>query len=516
MKYQGKDTYTRETVTEYHHMTDETQRLVKDSKQLLDALRLGEVGAWRWRIGSDELWWSENLTAMHALPPPGFDGTLSSFQKDLHPDDAETVWEDIRQSVQTGLPYRTTYRTMPCAGHETQWFEATGGVVVDDSGAKYLTGTCIDVTRRVQMERELERRLRQQQLMRALSSFALGESDFGKILRYAVHAAAEIFEVPLVKIMRFAEPADHLVLIEGVGWKEGIVGQTMVDADEGSQAGYTLRSGIPIVISDLATETGFRGSELLTDHEVVSGMSTIIAGEDDSRPFGVFCVYAREPGNFKSHDVDILTSLANIVARAARQQASAKRQELLMREMAHRAGNLLQVVCSIANRTLLDTVDQAARRGAFVARLQALSRINQMIAASGWQSIRFSELICEILDDWREKVRLTGHNILLPADLCFDLGLVMHEISTNSVKYGSLGRDNGLISIRWDILKRPTGRYLQFEWTDPISLAAPESGFGQEIVRGLILEKWNGSLEEGGGESYRLRLEIPLHDDLQQ
>ena len=80
---------------------------------LVEGLRLGGAGVWRWKIDSDQLEWTRNLENVHQLPSGSFDGTLSSFQQDLHPDDAEGVWQKIQASVETGAPYRAVYRTAP-------------------------------------------------------------------------------------------------------------------------------------------------------------------------------------------------------------------------------------------------------------------------------------------------------------------------------------------------------------------------------------------------------------------
>lgn len=84
-----------------------------DASALEDGLFLGGAGVWRWNIDSDQLQWTRNLESVHHLPSGSFDGTLSSFQRDIHPEDASVVWHKIRESVDTGAPYRAVYRTAP-------------------------------------------------------------------------------------------------------------------------------------------------------------------------------------------------------------------------------------------------------------------------------------------------------------------------------------------------------------------------------------------------------------------
>lgn len=199
--------------------------MLSDSDAVEEGLRLGGVGIWRWKLNSEQLEWTRNLESVHHLPAGAFDGTLSSFQRDLHPDDAASVWQKIAESIDTGAPDRAVYRTNPRPDTPELWIETSGGETFGVYGSRYLTGVCLDVTERVRNERALERRLAQQNAVARFGSFALSERDFQTILDDAVRIAADVLDVPLTKILQFADSADQLVLRAGVGWAEGLVGQ---------------------------------------------------------------------------------------------------------------------------------------------------------------------------------------------------------------------------------------------------------------------------------------------------
>jgi two-component sensor histidine kinase len=322
---------------------------LSEAGALEEGLRLGGAGVWRWKIDSDELQWTRNLESVHHLPSGSFDGSLSSFQRDLHPDDAEGVWRKIRASIESGTPYRAVYRTAPRSDERELWIETAGAVTTDQDGSRYLTGICLDVSERVRTEQQLTRRLAQQQAVARFGSFSLHESDLQKVLNEAVRVAAEVLQVPLTKILQFADAADHLLLKAGIGWAEGLVGFGIVGIDQESQAGFTLLENEPVIVTDLRTETRFSGPKLLHDHKVRSGISVVIPGAE-TRPFGVFGIHSLEIREFDQTDAEFLQSLANIVAGAARQAAAADHRMLLVREMAHRAGNMMQLVSSIASQ----------------------------------------------------------------------------------------------------------------------------------------------------------------------
>jgi len=98
----------------------------------------------------------------------------------------------------------------------------------------------------------------------------------------------------------------------GIGWDEGVVGTTTVETDVRSQAGFTLQQSNPVVVTDLATEHRFQGSDLLLDHDVTSGISVII-GERE-RPFGVLGVHTRQERTFSVSEINFVQTVANALA----------------------------------------------------------------------------------------------------------------------------------------------------------------------------------------------------------
>lgn len=493
----------------------ERMSFLSDAESLLDGLRVGGIGVWRWRIGSDSLDWTQNLEQVHGLPRGAFDATLSSFRRDIHPEDAAFVWERIEDAVSSGEPYRVVYRTAPREDEQPLWIETCGGTVTGRDGTRFLTGVCQDVTARVRDEEELKHRLFQQQAIAKFGSFALVESSFENILARAVSIAAEALRVPLTKILQFADSADHLILKAGIGWRSGLVGVAAVGIGETSQAGFTLTSGEPVIVRDFFGETRFRGPTLLLDHGVRSGMSMIIPGVD-ARPFGVFGAHDVVVRDFTESDVEFFVALTNIVANSARHHAADAQRDLLLREMAHRAGNMLQLVSTIANQTFAGDNDIDSARHAFSERLGSLSRANYLVAQGGWTSTRIISLLEQALQPFLTRLTFTGRDILLPPDLSFDLGLIVHELATNSAKYGTLGSEEGVVSIHWRIGRGDEGgTFLQFTWDDPQpsrSEAATNTGFGSKLLVALIERKWGGEIVVERTQGYRHLFTLRLAD----
>jgi signal transduction histidine kinase len=174
-----------------------------------------------------------------------------------------------------------------------------------------------DVTQQKQAEAALAVRLRQQAVVTQLSQFALSESNRQALFDRTTQLVAESLNVDYCKILELSPDGDSLLVRAGTGWHPNIVGQAVVSTDTNSQAGYTLQSQQPIVVIDLKTESRFQGPDLLTDHQVISGMSTIIQGQDQ-RPYGVLGAHSTRYRIFTQDDINFLQAIANLLSAAIR------------------------------------------------------------------------------------------------------------------------------------------------------------------------------------------------------
>lgn len=182
-------------------------------------------------------------------------------------------------------------------------------------------------------------RARQQAGVSEISRMALAGSDLTELMDEVVRLSSAVLDTEYAKILELLPGGDALILRSGVGWREGLVGHSIVPA-RNSQAGYALAQRRPVVVSDLRTETRFSGPALLLEHGVVSGMSVII--ERAEKPYGVFGVHTRRLRWFTDDDVNFLQAVANVLGvslqRRATQVALAQSEERL--RIAVEAGQL--------------------------------------------------------------------------------------------------------------------------------------------------------------------------------
>ncbi|HEX8201798.1 MAG TPA: response regulator [Isosphaeraceae bacterium] len=170
------------------------------------------------------------------------------------------------------------------------------------------------VAERLRAEEQLHERARQQAIVAALGQTALAGADLPALLDEAVTQAARNLEVEFGRVMELAPDGASLGGRAGVGWSpEGLANPT-VGSGTASLAGFTLLSGAPVVVEDLATETRFAVTPLLRDHQIASGLSVLIQGRD--RPYGTLGVFSARRRAFTRDDIHFLQAIANVLAAA--------------------------------------------------------------------------------------------------------------------------------------------------------------------------------------------------------
>ena len=394
------------------------------------------------------------------------------------------------------------------SGKRSIWDEVITVLRAEDGTVAGFLVVSRDVT-------HLRASLLKQQATAELCLMALGSATFQEVLDACVERLSTELHCPLTKVLQFADEADELTLVAGVGWADGLVGHGRVGVDRDSQAGVTLTSDDPVIVEDLTTETRFSGPPLLRDHGVRSGMSTTILGPGH-RPFGVLGVHSTKPRKFDQSDVDFLVAVAGIIASRWRQEHAEASNRVLMREMAHRSGNLLQVVNSIFSSTMREAQDIVEARSKFSERLSAMARANLLLARGGWSSAPLQAVLENTLEPFGRNFAFEGRDVVLPGQVAFDLSLICFELGTNSAKYGAFGPGDGEVRLGWNLTREGDDRLLEIIWEDtsqPSRSEAVGSGFGTRLIRQILEMQYQGGMTVENTPRYRcaLRLVLPRY-----
>lgn len=175
--------------------------------------------------------------------------------------------------------------------------------------------TFVDITRLRQVENQVLQFSRQQAVIGAFGQFSLQEYDLQKVMDECVRQIVSVLPVEFAKVLELRPDGKSFLLRAGRGWKEGLVGHTVIGVEGDSQAGYTLSVNEPVIVTDLSQEKRFSGPSLLIDHHVVSGMSCIIR-DREGNPHGVLGVHSSLKRKFSADDVQFLQTIAHILASA--------------------------------------------------------------------------------------------------------------------------------------------------------------------------------------------------------
>jgi len=192
-----------------------------------------------------------------------------------------------------------------------------------------------------------------------------------------------------------------------------------------------------------------------------------------------------------------------------RKQAE-ERQNLLAREVDHRAKNALALAQSIVRLTRGENVKSYIH--SVEGRINALARVHTVLSLSSWQGAEIRKLIDEELAPYArgEQVVLSGPEIQLLPATAQTVALALHELITNSAKYGALSAQSGRLSVSWE--NQPGLLKIVWGETGGPPVETPTTrGFGTRSVIASIESQLGGKAEfDWRPEGLVCRLSVPL------
>lgn len=161
----------------------------------------------------------------------------------------------------------------------------------------------------------------------------------------------------------------------------------------------------------------------------------------------------------------------------------------LLRELNHRVKNTLAMIQSLARQTLSRAADPQSFIDAFSGRLRTLSEAHVLLADRDWGGIGLVELITaqigpSVIAD-PARLLIEGADVQLPPDQALGLGLILHELLSNAIKFGALSTPRGKINVSWrrEPAPRPLLRFIWKESDGPVVSPPGEPGFGTRLIQ---------------------------------
>jgi PAS domain S-box-containing protein len=195
--------------------------------------------------------------------------------------------------------------------------------------------------------------------------------------------------------------------------------------------------------------------------------------------------------------------LVNVVMDITDRKAAEDHIQFLMDEITHRSKNLLAVVQAIAGQIgrTANTIDEFQKR--FTQRLQGLAASHDLLVSQHWHGASLANLVRDQLAPFAEvggnRLNMSGPDVLLSPKAAEAIGLALHELATNAVKYGALSVPVGKVMVSWTPENPGTAAHqLRLSWIEqggPGVTAPSSKGFGHVVFEKLVAQSLNGKVK---------------------
>jgi len=204
--------------------------------------------------------------------------------------------------------------------------------------------------------------------------------------------------------------------------------------------------------------------------------------------------------------------LSGVTVDITDRKSAEERQNLLVREVDHRARNALAIVQSIIRLTRAESKE--AYIAAVEGRITALSRAHVLLSQSRWQGANLSRILDEEFAPYRrndsDKVVASGPEVFLEPATAQIVALTLHELATNAAKYGALSSSAGRVTLTW----RLAPDRLSMRWIEsggpPVCPPLAE-GYGTRVIAASVERQADGSVAfDWRAEGLHFAMSIPL------
>jgi light-regulated signal transduction histidine kinase (bacteriophytochrome)/CheY-like chemotaxis protein len=195
--------------------------------------------------------------------------------------------------------------------------------------------------------------------------------------------------------------------------------------------------------------------------------------------------------------LEVILQLADLAARE--RKGAQERQELMIAELNHRVRNILSLVRGLITQSKDTATSVEEFAGVLGGRVQALARAHDQITSLNWAPVALKSLVESeagaYLGSRAGRIKMGGPDVALDPKAFATLALVVHEMMTNSAKYGALADSTGQVEIVWKIDRNSS---LVIDWKEsggPPVQPPSRRGFGTTIIERSIPFDLKGDAE---------------------
>ena len=195
--------------------------------------------------------------------------------------------------------------------------------------------------------------------------------------------------------------------------------------------------------------------------------------------------------------LEVILQLADLAARERR--TAQERQELMIAELNHRVRNILSLVRGLVAHSKEASNSTEEFASVLGGRIQALARAHDQITSLNWAPAALRALVESeagaYLGARAGRVRLGGPDVALDPKAFATMALVVHEMMTNSAKYGALADSTGQVEVSWKV-DQSAGLIIEWKESGGPPVQPPSRrGFGTTIIERSIPFDLNGDAE---------------------
>lgn len=195
--------------------------------------------------------------------------------------------------------------------------------------------------------------------------------------------------------------------------------------------------------------------------------------------------------------------------------------QLLLREVSHRAKNLLAVVQAVARQTAGER-DPKQFAQLFSARLSSLAASHDLLVQSDWRGVEIVRVVNSQLEPFvglvGQRISVDGPPLILSPVAAQTIGMALHELATNASKYGALSNTAGTVQVSWTVLVRDGSSQFRMSWLEsggPPVTAPQRKGFGHKVMVDMVEQALDAEValdHSSGGLVWQF--DAPVHNVL--
>jgi PAS domain S-box-containing protein len=194
-----------------------------------------------------------------------------------------------------------------------------------------------------------------------------------------------------------------------------------------------------------------------------------------------------------------------------------EQMQLLVREVNHRAKNVLSVADAMAHQTVANSPEDYVERVS--ERIRALAAQQDLLVRSEWYGVEIVDLVRVQLSHFADligsRIAMRGAKLRLNPASAQAIGLAFHELATNAAKYGALSTETGRIDVGWGA----DGETFTMSWTErdgpPVS-PPQRRGFGTVVMKEMAERSLDGKVDlEYAPSGVTWRLTCPVVNALE-